>query len=197
MVSATLGLAGWVAFDVYERSGAPGPRMPWAAFAAAVTLATHWLSYKRTNARRVVDDGEQVTDAAGVRHAVKHAASAGLLARDLPPELRKDLRTRGFGNASRHIRAPEWRAFVPVVLFTIGMVVAYWGRWPNLMLCAAMAIGVIGSTTYNPRPASMAAAYLKHRHCPACAYSLVEVPAREDGLTVCPECGAVWGIGKT
>lgn len=33
--------------------------------------------------------------------------------------------------------------------------------------------------------------------CPACFYDLEDVPATEDGCTLCPECGAAWRLGDS
>ncbi len=33
--------------------------------------------------------------------------------------------------------------------------------------------------------------------CPACAHDLKGVPPRDDGCTVCPECGAAWRVKET
>jgi hypothetical protein len=33
--------------------------------------------------------------------------------------------------------------------------------------------------------------------CPACMYSLAELPAESDGCTVCPECGGAWRLTVT
>jgi hypothetical protein len=40
---------------------------------------------------------------------------------------------------------------------------------------------------------AVAAAMLKHRHCPHCGYDLRLLPVDPaDGATVCPECGCAW-----
>lgn len=40
---------------------------------------------------------------------------------------------------------------------------------------------------------AVAAAMLKHRHCPHCGYDLRRLPVDPaDGATVCPECGHAW-----
>lgn len=189
-------IAVFVAMDVYENTRAPGPRYVWAAFASMLTVVVYgrvaWTQHVRDASR---DDGEEVVDAAGARHGVAHAGSAGLLARELPAGLTQDLKRAGLGNMSRQIHWPGWRAFVPALVLIVGLVIAYGGRLPNFGICWGVFFGALVSRTYNTRPASMARAYLKHRHCPACMYSLAAVPAREDGLTVCPECGGVWEVG--
>jgi len=38
----------------------------------------------------------------------------------------------------------------------------------------------------------VATAMLRHHRCPHCGYELANLPAAEDGLTVCPECGCAW-----
>ena len=41
----------------------------------------------------------------------------------------------------------------------------------------------------------VAAAMLKHGRCPHCGYSLQNLPVdRNDGATVCPECGCAWRL---
>ncbi len=43
---------------------------------------------------------------------------------------------------------------------------------------------------------NVAAAMLRHRRCPHCAYDLRFLPADPaDGATVCPECGGAWMLG--
>jgi hypothetical protein len=32
--------------------------------------------------------------------------------------------------------------------------------------------------------------------CPSCVYGLTGVPAKADGLTICPECSAAWKLGQ-
>ena len=189
-------IAVFVAMDVYEKTNAPGPRYLWAAFASVLTVVVYGQSAWAQRARDVSrEDGEEVVDAAGARHVVAHAGSAGFLARELPAKLTQDLKRAGLGNMSRQIHWPGWRAFVPALVLIVGLVISYWGSLPSFGICWGVFFGALVSRTYNARPASMARAYLKNRHCPACTYSLVEVPAREDGLTVCPECGGVWGVG--
>jgi hypothetical protein len=42
---------------------------------------------------------------------------------------------------------------------------------------------------------AVAAAMLKHRHCPHCGYDLRLLPVEPaDGATVCPECGTAWRL---
>lgn len=33
-----------------------------------------------------------------------------------------------------------------------------------------------------------------HGYCPSCGYALADIPAADDGCTVCPECGSAWRI---
>lgn len=40
------------------------------------------------------------------------------------------------------------------------------------------------------------AALLCTRHCGGCGYDLRQLPAEDDGCTVCPECGAAWRLFK-
>ena len=43
---------------------------------------------------------------------------------------------------------------------------------------------------------AVAAAMLRHRHCPHCGYDLRLLPVDPaDGATICPECGCVWRLG--
>jgi hypothetical protein len=44
---------------------------------------------------------------------------------------------------------------------------------------------------------AVAAATLKHGHCPHCGYDLRLLPVDPaDGATVCPECGCAWMLGE-
>ena len=38
---------------------------------------------------------------------------------------------------------------------------------------------------------------LRERVCAACQYEMGEIPASEDGCTVCPECGGAWRLPAT
>jgi hypothetical protein len=43
----------------------------------------------------------------------------------------------------------------------------------------------------------IAAAMLKYLRCPHCGYDLRMLPTgREDGATICPECGCAWRLGN-
>jgi Zn ribbon nucleic-acid-binding protein len=47
------------------------------------------------------------------------------------------------------------------------------------------------------RPAQTRQRFLAALLCPACAHDLKDIPARDDGVTVCPECGAAWRVEGT
>jgi hypothetical protein len=188
-------LASWVALDAYGKTNAPGPRALWATLAWLIVFATLWLTYRRhANTTSQREDGEQVIDAMGVKRPVAHAASAGWLAGNLPPELLRDIRDVGGSNFATRYELPKWRAFVPVLVLAVGLAIIYWGAVPPIVVCFSLGISALLSNGYNPAPTRMAEAYLRHKHCPSCTYPLAAVPAQTDGRTICPECGASWRL---
>lgn len=46
-------------------------------------------------------------------------------------------------------------------------------------------------------PKRNAGVLVSERLCGACCYAIGEVPAGEDGVTFCPECGAAWEVPPT
>lgn len=197
MLGIDVGLASWIAIDVYVKTNAPGPREAWAVFAWLLVFVALWLTYKhRLAAAAPRDDGEQIIDAGGAKRSVAHAPSAGLLAANMPPELLRDVRAAGVSNLWTQHYIPNWRIFLPIVILGAGMALAYWGTMPPVYICFSLGMSALLSNGYNPMPSRMAEAYLRHGHCPSCTYALVAVPVQADGHTICPECGAAWIVAS-
>lgn len=63
----------------------------------------------------------------------------------------------------------------------------------SLWFCSAP--WIIWFALKRRRFGAVAAAMLKHRHCPHCGYDLRLLPVDPaDGATVCPECGCAWAL---
>ena len=72
--------------------------------------------------------------------------------------------------------------------------------WPIIVMWGAVVGGFLwAAITYSRRiPKAgrvlIAAALIRQNRCASCAYDLRNVPRDEDGLSVCPECGAAWRV---
>lgn len=73
-------------------------------------------------------------------------------------------------------------------------------RWSMFALaviaCGLSLFGVHGVLRFRHGcvPELFVAAMFRRRRCPACAYDLRGVPEDDDGITICPECGAAWRL---
>lgn len=90
-------------------------------------------------------------------------------------------------------------AVLVIGLFTHSVITQdiYSGLWARsaglLYLCSIPFI--IWFTMKRKRFGEVAAAMIKHCHCPHCGYDLRLLPADpRDGATVCPECGCAWKL---
>lgn len=183
---------GW---DVYKRSLAPGPRVIWAVLAATlffVSLVTLWKRQQRAMSGH--DDGSLVTDAKGHRRTVAYVESAGILAKDLPGNLRRDLLAAGTTNLFTQYKLPGVKTLVLIVCVLALFTTLYWGAVPQVGVIFSIGMFTLLGLGYTSRPTQMSRVYLGHGHCPSCAYRLVEVPRQADGTVICPECGGAWMV---
>ncbi|MHC4427479.1 MAG: hypothetical protein ACYS0D_02615 [Planctomycetota bacterium] len=69
--------------------------------------------------------------------------------------------------------------------------------WSTILVCLVIGIWGFCTSARRKRFHRVRDAMLHHGRCPHCGYSLTGLPAdREDGATVCPECGCAWSPGR-
>lgn len=81
-------------------------------------------------------------------------------------------------------------------LLLIGAVIEYFGvKVPWYLLLPLLAYSIwLGVRFQRVAREALRSSRLSRGLCPACVYGLAGVPARTDGLTICPECAAAWRV---
>jgi hypothetical protein len=75
---------------------------------------------------------------------------------------------------------PIWFKSIAYMFFGFGVPMALfikWAGWNNAE-CAKRCV-------------------LSIRHCPSCAYCILDINPETDGCTVCPECGSAWNLSES
>jgi hypothetical protein len=189
----TLGLSLWTGIDVYGRTLRPGSRAIWGILAGLLVCASLSFIWYKARLRATHGDGSFIVDARGEGRFVAHTETAAFLAPDLPPDARRDVQAAAVANLFRQYQVPHWSIIAVSVVLFAGLALVYWNAaFPLDAIILALFVGL--GSGYTSRPRAMAAAYIKHGHCPGCAYRLIEVPRQADGCTICPECGAAWRV---
>ena len=90
--------------------------------------------------------------------------------------------------------------FLPVILIFIGVIVAHyffgvaipsWLNWINYVVM--FALGFLSLRFFKVAVLKwQAGGLVAINRCASCRYNLQELPAADDGCTICPECGAAW-----
>lgn len=72
--------------------------------------------------------------------------------------------------------SPGWSVHLVLVISIVALVLPFW-KWAN-----------------SRTRLRFTRLVLEQGHCPSCGYALADIPAADDGCTVCPECGSAWRI---
>lgn len=190
-------MGGYAAWSTYQHTTAPGPRAAWATVAGAVAVGCfEYIIPQMRKQGESTNDTLGVVDARGVRRAVTHTHSAGLLARKLPSRVRQELGSEGLLHSQTPMHLPPRRLIIAIVVVTGGLILCNGGNGPPYILPLVLWLGFMTCRKSSHLSASMARVYLARGHCPSCVYPLGEVPADSDGATICPECGAAWAVQR-
>lgn len=143
-----------------------------------------------------------IPDARGIRrtlHTVPGRRQPASLA-DMPPDVSR--RIRDSIAAKDPTAGPSHLAegvAVVLIIFWVAAMLAAGSvrRFAAPLLFAFLLLGVIFALIATRRFAlrkEIARAYLQERRCASCAYDLSGAEPAADGCSVCPECGAAWGL---
>jgi hypothetical protein len=124
----------------------------------------------------------------------------------LPPEIYRRVRSRCENqNQKQILTAPTvvftaiaiapWIVlmFAPVGFMASGMHWRWWSFAPQVL---GQLVFLGSAIWYGSRLTARVRieAILDESICPSCRYPIGDIPAAEDGCTVCPECGAAWRL---
>jgi hypothetical protein len=140
---------------------------------------------------KIIDARGAPRDVCRTRDLPKRATSARVavfIARDKRPRSIAVFWISIFAVASAFFAAPHILRgdYLVVRYMLIGSVIVY----PPLILLA-----IVLSLLFRSRRLRRAVrACLSEGLCPACGYRIGDIPGGDDGIRLCPECGAAWPI---
>jgi hypothetical protein len=190
MLAIGAGLA--VSIDAYRNSRSEAPALLSAALGGLGTFGfiTCWGRMNTRISDRQSQD-RLIRDAQGREFTVAHAESAGLLAFDLPPEVRRSISAAALPHWFTMYSLPPLRDVAAILLCMFAACAAYWSSRP-LQYCFMAILFLLISNGRTRLHQVTADAWLKHGRCPHCTYVLKDIPDIEEGCKRCPECGAIW-----
>lgn len=99
------------------------------------------------------------------------------------------------------VAIPPWvLAYIAVAKAAPSFTRGFWGSSATraVLIISMMIVGTAYARwrAQSRHARAVAAAFLGEGYCPSCGYGIGGIRADADGCTVCPECGAAWGVDE-